>query len=105
MTEYILSNGTLTSDYSTYLKDAIELVFDSEKYSIPGSDLGFEHSLSGVDKDLIDSKMKDRVEACLKSIDKDLSLESSGWDKDIPTDYNIVAKLKSGKIYEITINL
>lgn len=103
--KYLLSDSTYTTSYLTYLKDSVDMVVATEKYSIAGSDYGMQHSLEGIDADLLMHVLQDRINSSLKSISKKLEVISCGWNSINTNVLDVTIKLTEEDEYQVSIHL
>lgn len=102
-----MSNGLYTTDPMEAISDSINLAFQSEKWSIPSSDIGFDHSIDGIDSSILNEKIGDRIKELATKVANSMALRidvvSIKFD---PTtnSYDTVLKASNNE-YKISIKL
>lgn len=107
MSRYLLSSGLYTEDPKTYIEDFINIVFETEQYSVPTSVLGFAHNLEDVDQENVQLTLQLRIEDTLKQMSSfmgyTLTLQTFSLGDD--NQCEIIIKTEYNEQYQITINI
>jgi hypothetical protein len=71
-TKYLLSTGVVTEDINKYIVDLFRLNLQILPDEIPGSDIGFDFILAGIQKDSILDEIKTRIKGLADRIEKEI---------------------------------
>lgn len=107
MTKYLLSDGTFTDKLQVYIQDYINLVFETENYSVPTSPLGFFHNLENVEKDAINTTIQLRINSTLAELSKAINRQCIYVGSSFGDDNQLYIRINVEKEdeYQIPLNI
>lgn len=74
---YLMSDGTTTTDFGNYIRDIVSLEFSIQKYSLPSSDSGFNKIMDGVKSSDVRKTIEYRTDEVLKRLSNNTGMTLS----------------------------